>query len=184
MTINLLTTEDNVKMIAVLDDNIAGNYLRAAIMEAQEVWLRNIIGTTLLEALKARAAAGTLDGAYATLVNEYAVFYLAYQTKAELLPKVAYKVGNAGVVKGQTEGYVAAGADEIEAEVARAQAKADYHAHRMQLWLRANASALPELTQRDCDRINACLTSMSNRCGIWLGGPRGNERGDWDGCCG
>ena len=54
--IRLLTTADNVKMIAVLDDNVADNYLRAAIMEAQEVGLRGVLGTPLLEALKDKAA--------------------------------------------------------------------------------------------------------------------------------
>ena len=172
--IQLLTTTDNVKMIAVLDDNVADNYLRAAMFEAQEVGLRGIVGSTLLDALKAQATAGTLAGKYAELVNGHIVFYLAYATKAELLPKLAYKASNAGVVKAQTEGYVAATAAEIQAEVARAEAKRDYYAYQMQLWLRANADALPELTAHDCDRINACLRSANNQIGIWLGGARGN----------
>lgn len=174
MDIQLLTTEDNVKLIGGLDENIAGKYLRHAIMEAQEVGLRNIIGTNLLEALKTAAGASTLADEYKTLVDEYIVYYLAYAAKAELLPKVAYKVSNAGVVKGAAEGYTAATPAEMESEIARAQAKADYHAYRMQLWLKANAAALPELTQRDCDRINACLRSSAD-CGIWLGGARGSD---------
>lgn len=172
--IQLLTTTDNVKMIAVLDDNVADNYLRAAIFEAQEVGLRGIVGSTLLDALKAKAKAGTLAGEYAALVNNHAVFYLAYATKAELLPKLAYKASNAGVVRAQTEGYTPATAAEVQAEVARAEAKRDYYAYQMQLWLRANADALPELTAHDCDRINACLRSANNQIGIWLGGARGN----------
>ena len=180
--IRLITTTDNVKMIAVLDDNIAENYLRAAIMEAQEVGLRGILGSALLDAVKAKIAAGTLAGAYAVLVNTYCVFYLAYATKAELLPKVAYKASNAGVVKAQTEGFVAATAAEIEAEVARAQAKADYYGYAMQKWLRVHAAEMPELTQRDCDRINACLRSADNLCPIDLGGARGawNGRDLWE----
>ena len=129
--IQLLTTADNVKMIAVLDDNVADNYLRAAIMEAQEVGLRGVLGTPLLEALKDKASRGELTGAYAELVNSYAVYYLAYATKAELLHKLAYKASNAGVVKADAEGYEAASATEIDTEVARAQAKADFHCYRM-----------------------------------------------------
>ena len=173
--IQLLTTTNNVRMIAVLDDNVADNYLRAAMFEAQESGLRGIIGSTLLDAIKAKLFNGDeLTSAEYTLVNTYAVFYLAYATKAELLPKLAYKASNAGVVKAQTEGYVAATAAEIQAEVARAEAKRDYYAYQMQLWLRANADALPELTAHDCDRINACLRSANNQIGIWLGGARGN----------
>lgn len=171
--IQLLTTADNVKMIAVLDDNVADNYLRAAIMEAQEVGLRGVLGTPLLEALKDKASRGKLTGAYAELVNSYAVYYLAYATKAELLHKLAYKASNAGVVKADAEGYKAASATEIDTEVARAQAKADYHCFRMQGWLYENRAQFPELAQVDADRIAATLRSAAS-CGIWLGGARGN----------
>ena len=172
--IRLLTTADNVKMIAVLDDNVADNYLRAAIMEAQEVGLRGVLGTPLLEALKDKASRGELTGAYAELVNSYAVYYLAYATKAELLHKLAYKARNAGVVKADAEGYEAASATEIDTEVARAQAKADFHCFRMQGWLYENRAQLPELSQVAADRIAATLRSAENTCPIWLGGARGN----------
>lgn len=180
--VQLLTTEENVKMLAVLDDNIAGKYLRAAMLEAQEVGLRGILGSALLGALKERASARTLTGAYAELVNSYAVFYLAYATKAQLVPKVAYKVGNAGVLKhtaSDEDRMGAASAGEIEAEVSRAQAQADFHAYRMQGWLLEHASELPELTQRDSDRIRACLRSAAS-CGIWLGGARGDMYAEYE----
>lgn len=170
--VKLLTTEENVKMIAVLDENLAGNYLRAAIMEAQEIGLRGILGTALLESLKAKAAAKTLAGEYEVLVNSFVQFYLAYAAKAELLPKVAYKTGNAGVIKTRTDGIEPASGQEVATEIARAQAKADYYCYRMQNYLLANRAAFPELSEGDCRQIRACLYSAAT-CGIWLGGPRG-----------
>lgn len=174
--VQLLTTEANVKALAVLDDNIAGNYLRAAIMEAQEIDLRRIVGTNLLEALKEKAGSATLSGLYKELVDNYVQYFLAYQTRAQLLPKVAYKAGNMGVIKTSDENVTPASSAEINAEIARAQAKADYSAYRMQLWLLDNQAGLPELTKRDCDKINACLRSAAT-CGVWLGGPRGYGNG-------
>lgn len=171
--INLLTTEENVKMLAVLDENIAGNYLRAAIMEAQEVGLRGILGSNLLDALKSKAVEHTLDGAYADLVNKFVQFYLAYAAKAELLPKVAVKVGNAGVIRTRTEGIEPASSQDVATEIARAQAKADFYCYRMQQYLLENRAAFPELCEGDCNRIRACLRSAAS-CGLWLGGPRGN----------
>ena len=171
--VKLLTTEENVKMIGVLDENLAGNYLRAAIMEAQEVGLRRILGSALLDALKAEAEAASLAGAHADLVNNFVQFYLAYAAKAELLPKVAYKTGNAGVIKTRTDGIEPANAQEIATEVARAQAKADYYCYRMQGYLLEHLAEFPELTAGDCNAIRACLYSAAS-CGIWLGGPRGD----------
>lgn len=170
--IQLLTTEANVKLLATLDDNLAANYLRGAIMEAQEVGLRSILGTNLLEALKAKSAAGTLADQYAELVNGYVQFYLAYKSRAELLPKIAHKAGNLGVVKTDDEHCTSVSANELAGDVAEAQAKADYHCYRMQQYLLDNYNLFPELRACDCRRIKANLYSAAS-CGIWLGGPGG-----------
>lgn len=173
-TIQLLTTEESVKMLAVLDDNLAPNYLRAAILEAQEVGLRDILGGALLDTLKERTEAGTLDGYYRTLVEDFAQFYLAYKCRAELLGKVAYKVGNAGVIKTTDENITPATASELESVQAEAQAKADYYAYRMQRWLCENFAQFPELCEITRSQIRANLYSAAT-CGLWLGGP-GGER--------
>lgn len=170
--IRLLTTEANVKLLATLDDNLASNYLRGAIMEAQEVYLRSILGSNLLDALKAKDAAGTLEDQYAELVNGYVQFYLAYQARVELLPKIAHKAGNLGVVKTDDEHCTPVSANELAADVAEAQAKADYHCYRMQRYLLENYNLFPELRACDCRRIKANLYSAAT-CGIWLGGPGG-----------
>ena len=90
------------------------------------------------------------------------------------------------VVKADAEGYKAESATEIDTEVARAQAKADYHCFRMQGWLYENRAQFPELAQVDADRIAATLRSAAS-CGIWLGGARGNwyserNRDLWEDC--
>lgn len=170
--ITLLATEANVKLLGNLDENIAGNYLRGAIFTAQETRLRSILGDSLLGALKAKAKAGTLADQYADLVNNYIQFYLAFQTKAQLVPGVAYKIGNMGVIKTDDEHCTPATQNEIIGVQAEAQAEADYHCHRMQLWLLNNRAAFPELRECDCRRIKANLYSAAT-CGINLGGPFG-----------
>ena len=172
--ITLLTTEANVKLLATLDDNLAGHYLRGAIMEAQEVGLRSIIGSNLLDELKRRSAAGTLADQYADLVNGYVQFYLAYQARVELLPKIAHKAGNLGVVKTDDEHCTPVTRDELAADIAEAQAKADFHCYRLQNYLLDNYALFPELRSCDCRRIQANLYSAAT-CGLWLGGPGGGD---------
>ena len=49
----LLTSEAFVKEVSSISDNIAGKYILPSIREAQEVALKSIIGSCLLEHLKA-----------------------------------------------------------------------------------------------------------------------------------
>ena len=54
----LLTSEDFIKSCTNISDNLSGKYLQGAIREAQETALRDVLGSCLLDALKARLAEG------------------------------------------------------------------------------------------------------------------------------
>ena len=57
----LLTSEKFVKEVSSISDNVAGKYIQPSIREAQEVWLKSIIGSNLLNYIKALGLAKTLD---------------------------------------------------------------------------------------------------------------------------
>ena len=64
-----ITSADFVKAATDISDNIAGKYLIPAIREAQEIYLRPIIGGRLLDALKdVVASGGTFSGVRLDLV--------------------------------------------------------------------------------------------------------------------
>ena len=142
----LLTSEAFVKEVSSISDNIAGKYILPSIREAQEVALKSIIGSCLLEHLKAIG-----------LAKEF---------------KVSYKIGNFGVTKSQDENLQVVTQDEIGKMQYYYQSKADFCALELQQWLLENKGYLPELTACACDKIKANLHSAAS-CGLWLGGPRG-----------
>jgi hypothetical protein len=50
----LLTSEKFVKSVTNISDNLEGKYLQAGIREAGDIYLENILGSSLLSALKAQ----------------------------------------------------------------------------------------------------------------------------------
>ena len=65
----LLSSEQFVKSVTSISDNVAGKYLLPSLREAQDVGLRGIIGDTLLAKLKQLVADGQLSGIYRELVD-------------------------------------------------------------------------------------------------------------------
>lgn len=176
----LLISEDTIKTITNLDDNISGKFLQAAIREAQEENLQDIIGTRLLLKLKTLIKNGELEqsdnSAYKALVVK-AQYYLAYQTIAGLPMKVAYKISNMGVVKTRDENIDSATLGEVNLTQSYYQLKADDYANKLQRYLKANYSLYPELGQYTCGDVKPNLTSAATYP-IWLGGARGRSDHD------
>lgn len=171
----LLTSENFVKAVTSISDNLAGKYLRPSIREAQDIGLRGILGDTLLEKLKRLVAEDVIEeeanADYRTLLDR-AQYYLAYMAVVEVAGKVTYKIVNSGVAKTQDENLQTASAEEISQMRFYYQSKADHACVELQNFLLNNRASFPELSEGDCNRIHSNLYSAAT-CGIWLGGPRG-----------
>lgn len=173
----LLISENAVKEMTGISDNVAGQYLRPSIREAQERRLRSVLGQALTSKLKDMVAGRTIADAgnvrYKALLDE-AQYFLAYASVAELIPRVSYKVANAGAVKTPDEKVENAGWDEVFNLRDHYTHKADAYCRDLQRWVLDRRADYPELTENDCHEIRSQLYSAAS-CGIWLGGPRGKR---------
>lgn len=167
----LLTSEDFIKSVTNISDNLSGKYLQGAIREAQETALRDVLGSCLLDALKARMAAKTLAGWYKELVDR-CQYFLAYTAIADVTMKATFKISNFGLNKSADENLQVATMDEVAANQGYYLAKADAECLRLQTWILQNRTEFPELDACSCERMTANLKSAAT-CGIWLGGCRG-----------
>ena len=194
MTEVILTTCEFVKGLLNVSDNLSAKYLRPAIDEAQEIGLRTILGDKLLDKLKdivlRNAGVGSFspesfDASFDTSHPELAPYiallkrpefqyYLAYAAAALVIPKVSYKIANAGVVRSTDEHVVAPSFEEVKATQAEYQGKADYFCRRLQGWLLEHRAAYPEVDEITAYGIRSNLYSAAT-CGIFLGGARGRE---------
>jgi hypothetical protein len=173
----LLTSEAFIKDITNISDNIEGKYLLSAIREAQEIRLRQIVGSALLDKLKDivsnRATNAAENRQYKALI-EQCQYYLAYQTIAELPMKISYKLTNLGTVRTVDDKVQSASSEEISKVQFYYQSKADFYAHELQSYLLRHAKEYPELNANNCHEIRKNLHSAAT-CGLWLGGIRGKK---------
>lgn len=176
MTIQLIFKADDVKALSPISQNLAGEYMGAAMYEAQEIRLKSIVGGGLLATLRAHEVAKDWEQfpAYEDL-REQCLPLLVYQTIVNLIPKVSYKIANVGAVQTSDANVQNLSREDMDALVDDYQAKADYFCYELQKWLLANSKHFPELGCQ-CEEISANLQSMAT-CGVWLGGPRGDMGG-------
>lgn len=177
----LLTSERFVKDATSISDNLAGKFILPAIREAQDVRLRDVLGTCLLEKLKALVASdpqtherpidASENANYKDLLNR-AQYFLAYAAAANVCEKVAYKVANMGVVKTSDENVQPADSVDVSRSRDYYVFKSDSECRTLQTWALENRAKFPELDACQCDQIRAHLRSAAS-CGLWLGGPRG-----------
>lgn len=171
----LLSSEEFIKRVTSISDNLAGKYLQPALREAQDHGLKGILGDRLLAKLKdiVRNNQTSLPGnaMYKDLLDN-CQYYLAYMTIVDVTNKISYKIGNFGVTKTNDENLQVASYEEIVKMQYYYQSKADAYCLDLQNWLLDNRNAFEELSDCQCHKIESNLHSAAS-CGIWLGGRRG-----------
>ena len=166
-----------MKETCSISENVAGQYIRPSIREAQDVALRNILGDLLLEKLKKLIADGTITAEanmwYKVLADRERDF-LANSACVGICQRVAYKIANAGVIKTPDEKVEVADQPDMAKTQFFYQSKADSQAFDLERWLLDNRTHFPELMEYQLRKIHSHLYSAAS-CGIWLGGPRGKR---------
>ena len=175
----LLISEDYIKSITNISDNLANDYLLPSIKLAQDVDLEGTIGTQLLEKIQELIYNNDISNQenemYKLLLDKYIQPYLAYCTIQHLVPTVAYKLVNQGIVRTDDEKSYNVTSNEVDKLI-------DYYSHlsntykkRLQLFLIANYNEFPELLNwKSIADIRANLYSAAG-CNVNLGGPRGKS---------
>ena len=174
MTNILLISEDYVKTHSGLNKNIWGDYLLPAIRDAQDIKLSTILGEDLYKTILNKADTETLDGVYTTLLEEYIQVFLMYQSIADIIPLIATKIGNLGVVVSNDEHITNLTQGERELVQNTFIYKADFYARRLQNYLLKNKNEFPELDDVICNQIKSNLDSSATTT-LWLGGYRGKK---------
>lgn len=180
MTDILLITEQSIKNITNISDNMAGKLLLTAIRESQEINLREILGDALLDELKRQVAENDVRETYNQLILQ-CQYFLAYQSCANICMITSVKIDNAGLQRVSDEKMEPLPVSEVNQIHDYYQQKADFYCERLQNFLLQHKEDYPQLSTRQCNSINANLYSSAT-CGIFLGGPRskGTQR-DCDG---
>lgn len=145
---------DSVKAASLVNYNCEDEAVGYAIRESQDVYLREILGTALLDKCIELASSGTIDEAeyvqYEELVDKYIYQYLVAKAQEQLLIPISFKIRNIGVSQDSDTNVVSQQIDTVnELKSYWATISID-RGNRLKCFLRENKSAFPELENASC----------------------------------
>lgn len=180
----LLTSEEFVKSYSNISNNVNGKYLRVAIREAQEIDLRGILGSCLLDKIKELLDSGDIEasenGIYQEILDQ-CQYFLAYTSVKNLCLTTSFKIDNIGVSQTYDENVSSMSLDDTYNIMEQYARKADYFCGLLQDYLLKHKQFIPELTDSQCSCIQSNLDNAATG-GIWMGGRRGKFSGNPCGC--
>lgn len=138
-----LISEDTLKTETVLNDNVSPEYFGSAIETAQEIYLQQLIGTSLLNDLCNKVKNDSLTADDKTLLDEYITPFLKFKVLAEVTLPLAFKYRNAGVVQTNNEYIYNTGIKDVFQLASHYDQRANFFAIRMTDWLCANSALFP-----------------------------------------
>lgn len=171
----LLISDEFIKSISSISDNLSSKYLTPSIREAQDIDFRNVVGYAMLEKLKALSKSEEIDAPENALYKELlemSRYFMTYATLAYVTMKTSYKISNIGVARTTDENVQSVSFDEVQKVADYYRSRADYYKNSLQEWLRYNQDKFPELLARTQNQTTANLRSSATTS-IWLGGARG-----------
>lgn len=168
---------DSVKAASSVNYNVNDEDCGFAIREAQNTYLREILGDSLLDRCIELASSGdTLEqpeyAAYKELVDTYIFEYLAAQAQVCLLVPISFKIRNIGVSQDSDTNVMTEQLESVKELREYWDTISVDRANRMKCFLRENKAAFPELSNSSCTcgscRKGADLTLEANTK-LWLG---------------
>ena len=145
MAFGLLITRNDIIKNTPLGGAIDADALLPFIRTAQEKYILNLVGTVLYNKLQDDVESQTaFTGYYQTLVEEYIKPTLIWYACVEYIPFSSVQFKSNGAVKQQSETGIAPTKTEVDYLLNKALNNADYYSTRLQDYLIANSSNIPE----------------------------------------
>lgn len=152
MAFGLLITRNDIIKNTPLGGAIDADALLPFIRTAQEKYILNIVGTILYNKLQDDVEAETaFTGSYKELVEDYIKPTLIWYACVEYIPFSSVTFKSAGSVKQQSETGIAPSKNEVDYLLSKALNNADYYSTRLQDWLIANNTSVPEYNETTGD---------------------------------
>jgi hypothetical protein len=127
-----------------LNENLDDKLLKSSIKEAQEIYIRDVIGSGIYDELQDQAYNGTLTADNTTLLDSYIAPCLKYYTLTESMLPMTFKFMNKSVASRNSENATAITPQELSLIEQRYRDKAEYYAERLRDYLKENPTIYPK----------------------------------------
>lgn len=154
MATALFIKREDIVRNTIIDGNVDIDKYIQFIKIAQEIHVRNYLGTDLYNRISDDIINGTLTGDYLTLVNTYIQPMLIHYAMMDYLPFAAYQVKNGGIFKHTSENAQNVDKNEVDYLVAKEREFANYYATRFVDYICFNDNLFPEYNSNSNDDIN------------------------------
>ena len=146
MSYVLFISEQKLKDSTAINLNVDVDILLPFVREAQKIYIEPTLGTSLYKKLEAEITAGTLAGAYKTLVDEYIGDCLPGYSLYHSFNYLRHKVENGNIYSKTSETGNALTTAEAQSFREEILNTASYYRERLISYLRNNTSSFPEYT--------------------------------------
>lgn len=139
---------------SILDGNVDTDKFIQYISIAQDIHIRNYLGSDLYNRISTDILNNTLNGDYLELVNDYIQPMLIHYAMVDYLPFAAYQVKNGGVFKHTSENAESATKDEVDFLIQKERDIAEYYTRRFIDYMSFNQESFPEYYTNSNDDIH------------------------------
>ena len=147
---------------SILDGNVDTDKFIQFIKIAQQIDIRNYLGSELYNRISNDIANSTLSGNYLTLVRDYIQPMLIHFAMVQYLPFAAYQIKNGGIYKHQSENAESVSKDEVDYLVQKERDFAEYYTKRFIDYMAFNQTLFPEYTSNSNDDIYPDTNDLFN----------------------
>jgi hypothetical protein len=146
----------------ILDGNVDTDKFIQFIKIAQQIHIRNYLGTDLYNKISDDIIADSLSGDYLTLVNTYIQPMLIHFAMVDYLPFAAYQVKNGGIFKHTSETAETVSKNEVDYLVNKEREFAEYYTRRFLDYMLHNQTSFPEYNSNSNEDIIPDKDSLFN----------------------
>ena len=140
----LFISESKLKESTAISLNVDVEILLPYVRQAQKLYVESKLGTDLTQKLKDEITAGTLAGAYKTLVDDYIGDMLPNWAFYHAVPFLRFKVENGNIYSKTSETGTSLSTEEAQHLREEVRNTAEYYTERMIDYVRNNIASFPE----------------------------------------
>ena len=144
-------SEQRLKKITAIHDNVEPDDLTPFVVQAQDIYVQDILGTKFFNSLKDAIVGATLTTAETTLIDNYIAPMTANYALYLALPTLNFKIKNKAVVTPTSEESTTTGLEEIKYLRQSTLDSAQFYAQRTLEYLNDNTSEFPDYTNPGSD---------------------------------
>ena len=171
----LFISEEKLKDSTAINLNVDVNLLLPYVRQAQKLYVEPKLGTDLYEKLKSEITAGTLSGAYKTLVDTYIGDMLPNWAFYHAIPFLRFKIENGNIYSKTSETGTALSTEEAQHLREEVRNNAEYFTERMIEYITNNLTSFPEYGTASGADISADRNAYYNGMNLEKPTPQGTK---------